>query len=89
MAVETTLARIQTDPPTGTATAFFESRTVVAGVTLVSPWVGVSWSIVDDEQSVEVGGITLSYYQVSQAVTAIANQAKALADATPQPPEPE
>lgn len=89
MPIETILSRIQTDPTTGTATAFFESRTVADGIVFVSPWTNVSWPIAVEDQTVEVDGITLTYYQVSQAVTAIAYQAKALADATPEPPEPE
>lgn len=70
--VETSLARIQTDPASGVASAFFEEKTTINGQTFVSPWTSVGWSLTDSEKSVTVDGIELSYAQVSQAVVAIA-----------------
>lgn len=75
--IETTLARIQTDPASGVASAFFEEKTTINGQTFVSPWTSVGWSLADESKSVTVDGIALTYAQVSAAVVAIAYAEKA------------
>jgi len=75
--IETTLARIQTDPASGVAQAFFEQKTTVGDQVFLSPWTSVSWSLADQDNSVTVDGIKLTYAQVSQAVVAIAYQVRA------------
>jgi len=79
--IQTSLVRIQCDPASGTATAFFEKQTTVDGTVFLGAWTPVSWLLADTEQSVVVDGITLTYAQVSAAVTLIAYQAKAVLDA--------
>ncbi len=77
---ETSIARIQTDPPIGTATAFFENAVVVDGVKYPAQnWQQVTWSLTGTE-TVTVDGITLTDAQVSRAVTAIAYRVKEAAD---------
>lgn len=73
--VTNTLQRIQTDPQgaNATATAFYEQKTTIGEQTFVAPWVSVSWSLTSDK-TVTVSGTTLTYAQVSQFVTAIADQ---------------
>jgi hypothetical protein len=80
--VTNTLQRIQTDPNSanGTATAFYEQKTVIGDQTFVAPWVPVTWSLTSDK-TVTVGGQTLTYAQVSAFVTAIAEQEYAAAQA--------
>jgi len=70
--VETSLARIQTDPASGVASAFFEEKTTINGQTFVSPWTSASWQLADQSKSVTIDGIALTYAQVSAAVVAIA-----------------
>jgi hypothetical protein len=74
--VETSLARIQTDPATGVAQAFFEQKTTFNGLEFQAPWTNVTWSLEDPDKFVEVDGIRLTYAQVSRAVVAIAYQEK-------------
>jgi hypothetical protein len=73
--VTTTLQRIQTDPQGDNpiATAFFEKTTVIDEQKYVSPWTQVTWPLLSDK-TVTVGKLTLTYAQVSAAVTAIAYQ---------------
>lgn len=83
--VETSLARIQTDPASGVALAFFEQKTTVGDQVFLSPWTTVSWSLTDQANSVTVDGISLTYAQVSQAVVAIAYQVRATPVVVEQP----
>jgi hypothetical protein len=73
--ITTTLQRIQTDPQgeAPIATAFFEKKTIIDGQTYVAPWTQVTWPLLSDK-TVTVGELTLTYAQVSAAVTAIAYQ---------------
>ncbi len=73
--ITTTLQRIQTDPQgeAPIATAFFEKKTIIDGQTFVAPWTQVTWPLLSDK-TVTVGELTLTYAQVSAAVTAIAYQ---------------
>lgn len=72
--IETKLARIQTDPPTGAATAFFTEKTTINGETFVSPsWKSVNWPLTSQE-TVTLDGLTLSYAEVSAFVVAIADR---------------
>jgi hypothetical protein len=73
--ITTTLQRIQTDPQgeAPIATAFFEKKTIIDGQTYVAPWTQVTWPLLSDK-TVTVGDLTLTYAQVSAAVTAIAYQ---------------
>ena len=73
--VVTTLQRIQTDPQgeAPIATAYFEKKTIIDGQTYVAPWTQVTWPLLSDK-TVTVGELTLTYAQVSAAVTAIAYQ---------------
>jgi hypothetical protein len=73
--ITTTLQRIQTDPQgeAPIATAFFEKKTIIDGQTYVAPWTQVTWPLKSDK-TVTVGDLTLTYAQVSAAVTAIAYQ---------------
>ena len=87
--VETSLARIQTDPASGVALAFFEQKTTVGDQVFLSPWTNVNWSLTDADQFVEVDGIKLTYAQVSQAVVAIAYQVRATPVAEPPAPAEE
>lgn len=77
--IETSLARIQTDPASGVASAFFEQKTTVDDQVFLSSWTQVSWSLTDEDKSVTVGNLTLTYAQVSAAVVAIAYAEKASA----------
>lgn len=89
VSTEIYLARIQTDPNAGaapTATAFFGRVTTIDGVRYEAPWVSYSWPLAEAGKSVTVGGLTLSYAQVSQFVVAVAYQEKALAEAPPAAP---
>jgi hypothetical protein len=80
--ITTTLQRIQTDPQgeAPIATAFFEKKTVIDGQTYVAPWTQVTWPLLSDK-TVTVGELTLTYAQVSAAVTAIAYQENGSASA--------
>jgi hypothetical protein len=71
--ITTTLQRIQTDPQgeAPIATAYFEKKTIIDGQTYVAPWTQVTWPLLSDK-TVTVGELTLTYAQVSAAVTAIA-----------------
>jgi hypothetical protein len=71
--ITTTLQRIQTDPQgeAPIATAYFEKKTIIDGQTYVAPWTQVTWPLLSDK-TVPVGDLTLTYAQVSAAVTAIA-----------------
>jgi hypothetical protein len=73
--ITTTLQRVQTDPQgeAPIATAFFEKKTIIDGQTYVAPWTQVTWPLLSDK-TVTVGKLTLTYAQVSAAVTAIAYQ---------------
>jgi hypothetical protein len=73
--ITTTLQRIQTDPQgeAPIATAFFEKKTIIDGQTYIAPWTQVTWPLLSDK-TVTVGELTLTYAQVSAAVTAIAYQ---------------
>ena len=80
--ITTTLQRIQTDPQGDApiATAFFEKKTIIDGQTYVAPWTQVTWPLLSDK-TVTVGELTLTYAQVSAAVTAIAYQENGSANA--------
>jgi hypothetical protein len=80
--ITTTLQRIQTDPQgeAPIATAYFEKKTIIDGQTYVAPWTQVTWPLLSDK-TVTVGELTLTYAQVSAAVTAIAYQENAAASA--------
>jgi hypothetical protein len=80
--ITTTLQRIQTDPQgeAPIATAFFEKKTTIDGQTYVAPWTQVTWPLLSDK-TVTVGDLTLTYAQVSAAVTAIAYQENGSANA--------
>jgi hypothetical protein len=80
--ITTTLQRIQTDPQgeAPIATAFFEKKTIIDGQTYVAPWTQVTWPLLSDK-TVTVGELTLTYAQVSAAVTAIAYQENGAATA--------
>jgi hypothetical protein len=80
--ITTTLQRIQTDPQgeAPIATAFFEKKTIIDGQTYVAPWTQVTWPLLSDK-TVTVGDLTLTYAQVSAAVTAIAYQENGSASA--------
>ena len=79
--VEEYLFRIQTDPNSSAdpvSTAFFGKRTTVDGDVFRNDMAkSVSWRLLNTEKSVTVDGVTLTYAQVSQFVTAIAYQQKA------------
>lgn len=85
--VETSLARIQTDPASGVAQAFFEQKTTVGDQVFLSPWTSVNWSLADADKFVEVDGLKLTYAQVSQAVVAIAYEERAVAQEPSVPAE--
>ena len=80
--ITTTLQRIQTDPQgeAPIATAYFEKKTIIDGQTYVAPWTQVTWPLKSDK-IVTVGELTLTYAQVSAAVTAIAYQENGAASA--------
>jgi hypothetical protein len=80
--ITTTLQRIQTDPQgeAPIATAYFEKKTIIDGQTYVAPWTQVTWPLLSDK-TVTVGDLTLTYAQVSAAVTAIAYQENGAASA--------
>ena len=80
--ITTTLQRIQTDPQgeAPIATAYFEKKTIIDGQTYVAPWTQVTWPLKSDK-TVTVGDLTLTYAQVSAAVTAIAYQENGSASA--------
>lgn len=82
------LVRIQTDPATGRAQAYFEKTVTIDGIAYAQPWQEVSWSL-GAEKTVTIGDKTLTYAEVFAAVKAIAEQEKAAADAPAPPPEPE
>ena len=87
--IETSLARIQTDPASGVVTAFFEEKTTIGNQVFLSPWTQVSWSLTDASKSVTVNGIELTYAQVSAAVVAIAYAERAASLVPPAPVVPE
>lgn len=75
--VTTKLARIQTDPNSSDdpmAIAYYASTTTIGEQTFDAPWVSVSWKLKDTTKSVTVNGKTMLYAEVSQFVTAIADQ---------------
>jgi hypothetical protein len=80
--ITTTLQRIQTDPQgeAPIATAYFEKKTIIDGQTYVAPWTQVTWPLKSDK-TVTVSDLTLTYAQVSAAVTAIAYQENGAANA--------
>jgi hypothetical protein len=80
--ITTTLQRVQTDPQgeAPIATAYFEKKTIIDGQTYVAPWTQVTWPLLSDK-TVTVGELTLTYAQVSAAVTAIAYQENGAASA--------
>jgi hypothetical protein len=70
-----TLVRIQTDPSSGIATAYFE-RTVTVGDTVAKHpdgWQSVSWSL-GGNATTTLSGVTLTDAQVMQFVVAIAER---------------
>lgn len=78
------LKRIQCDPASTQATAFFEKTTTVEGQQFVQPWEPVSWSVGSTRTiTYSYGGqsYTAPYAQVMAAVVAIANQERT--DPTP------
>lgn len=79
------LARIQCDPASGVATAFFQKTTVVDDQSFTAPFEPVSWAV-DSKRPVTYtyGGqsYTVPYAQVMAAVVAIANQERV--DPTPR-----
>lgn len=79
------LVRIQTDPASGRAQAFFEKTVTIDGVAYAQPWQEVSWDL-GAERTVTVGDKTLTYAEVFAAVQAIALQER---DTPPPVPEPE
>ena len=70
-----TLVRIQTDPATGTATAFFERTITIDGTVAKHPdgWQSVTWSL-GGNTTTTLDGITLTDAQVMQFVVAIAER---------------
>lgn len=69
------LVRIQTDPASGIATAYFE-RTVVVGDTVAKHpdgWQAVSWPL-GGNSTTTLNGVTLTDAQVMQFVVAIAER---------------
>lgn len=67
------LMRVQCDPATGSAQAFFQKTVTIDGQQYQQPWTSVAWST-GSAKSVTVGGQTLTYAQVMSFVVAIANQ---------------
>lgn len=87
--VTETLVRIQTDPASGIAQAYFEKTVTIDGIAYRQPWQEVSWALGADK-SVTVGDKTLTYAEVFAAVQAIAQQERvAAAVALEAPAEPE
>lgn len=79
------LVRIQCDPASGQAQAFFEKTVTVDGQAFRQPWTSVSWATGSDK-TVTVDGKTYTYAEVMAAVVAIANQENQPAPApTPEP----
>lgn len=82
--VEEYLFRIQTDPNASAdpiSTAFFGKKTTVDGDVFKNDMAkSVSWRLLDTESAVTVDGVTLTYAQVSQFVTAVAYQQKAASE---------
>lgn len=75
--VTESLVRIQCDPASGTAQAFFDKKVTVGDSTFTSPaWTQVSWQIGSDK-TVTVGEKTYTYAEVFLAVQAIAAAEKA------------
>lgn len=71
-----TLVRIQADPASGNAQAYFSRTMEVAGVgTVVHPdgWQQVSWSL-GGNTTTTIGNVTLTDAQVFQFVAAIAER---------------
>jgi len=80
--VNTSLARIQTDP-TGSdpiATAYFSKTTTIDGQDFAAPWTSVSWPL-QSKKLVTLDGVEYPYHLASRLVTAIAYAEKAEADA--------
>ena len=87
--VNVALARIQTDPNSGSdpiATAFFSKTTSIDGQNFEAPWTSVSWRLGDADKSITLGEKTLTYAEVSSFVVAIAYAEKAALDAPVAPP---
>lgn len=76
--VTESLVRIQTDPASGRAQAFFEKTVTIDGVDYRQPWQEVSWEL-GAEKTVIVGEHTYTYAEVFAAVQAIAAQERAAA----------
>lgn len=75
--VTDTLTRVQCDPASGVAKAFFEKKTVVENQTFVQPWEDVSWDVNstrDITYTYEGKSYTAPYAQIMAAVVAIAHQ---------------
>ena len=76
-AITDALMRIQCDPASGSAQAFFQKTTIVDGQTFVSPWETVVWQVGSTRTitySFNGQSYTQPYAQVLTAVEAIANQ---------------
>lgn len=78
------LIRIQTDPASGRAQAYFERTVTIDGIAYRQPWQEVSWEL-GAARSVTVGEKTYTYAEVFAAVQAIAQQERD----TPAVPAPE
>ena len=80
--VNTSLARIQTDPSGDNpiATAFFSKTTTIDGQEFNAPWSSVSWPL-QSAKLVTLDGVEYPYHLASRLVTAIAYAEKAEADA--------
>lgn len=89
--VTESLQRIQSDPASNTAQAFFEKKITVSGQTYAQPWTSVQWDTTSTK-TVTVSGKTMTYAEVSAFIVAIANQENAdqaaAAAATPPAPNP-
>lgn len=87
--VVTTLTMIGTNPTfdakgtllTAPVQAMFQSVTTIDDKMFTSPQ-NVTWDGTDQKTTVTVGGVTLTYYQVTQFAAAIANQELAKAPGT-------
>lgn len=86
MDTDTTLVRIQTDPATGRAQAFFEKTVTVEGVSFKAPWQQVEWPLQSADLSVTIDGVTLTAAQISAYALALAYAARDQAAPPPTPP---
>lgn len=78
------LVRVQCDPASGQAQAFFEKTVTIDGQSFRQPWTSVSWATGSDK-TVTVDGKTYTYAEVMAAVVAIANQENTPPAPTPEP----